>query len=126
MATIEQAVAAYIRLRNEKGAIEKRHKEELAPLREKLERLEAWLLSMLNRQGVESTRTDAGTAYKSVRTSAKVVDWEATLAFIQENELWHMLEHRVSKTAIEEYAEQTGAVPPGIDVVQELRVNVRR
>jgi len=126
MATIDQAITAYILIRDKRDKKRKEQQEEMAPYIAKMEKLENWLLHMLNKQGVESTRTDHGTAYKSIRTTAKITDWDSALEFIKENELYHLLERRVSKKAVEEFVEVQGAPPDGIDIVREIRVNVRR
>jgi hypothetical protein len=55
-----------------------------------------------------------------------VADWDATLDFIKANEHWQMLEHRVSKQAVEEYKSEHGDLPPGVDWREEVTVNVRR
>lgn len=126
MVTIDQAIAAYIIFRDKRDIKRKEQAAELAPYNEKLEKLENWLLYMLNKQGVESTRTDHGTAYKSVCTSTKIIDWDTTLDFIKANGLYHLLERRVSKKAVEEFIEAQGKPPEGVDIVREVRVNVRR
>lgn len=126
MATIQEVVSAYIKLRDQKTAVKTRHSEELAPINSKMYRLESWLLNQLNSSGSESVRTDAGTVYKSVRTSAKVEDWDVVLDYILANNLTHMLEKRVSKAAVEEFVEAQGEAPPGVSINREVCVNIRR
>jgi hypothetical protein len=55
-----------------------------------------------------------------------VADWDYVLDYIQKNELWNMLEKRVSKQAVEQYVEEHGNLPPGINWREELVVNIRR
>ena len=123
---IETVVGAYRKLRDIKDDIKKKHSEELAPINSKLNTIEIWLLETLNKLGINSAKTNNGTAYKATINRTKVVDWPATLKFIQEHDLWHMLEQRVSKSAVEEYVESEGSAPPGVEVNSEVRVNVRR
>jgi hypothetical protein len=126
MATIQEAIDGYIKLRDKVDEIRKRQSEELKPLRENMKTLEAWFLRELDQQGAKSIAAESGTAFKSTKTSSKVEDWEATLQFIRSNELWHMLERRVAKTAVEEYLEANGELPPGVAVNREVVVQVRR
>ena len=91
-----------------------------------LDKIEAALLAEFTESGIESLRTKAGTAYKQTRTSAGVADWEAVLRFIQDNELWHMLEKRVSKSAVEQFKDANGDLPPGLNWREEVVINVRR
>ena len=126
MATVDDAVAAYIRLRDKQDEIKRRHSEELAPIRDKMYSIEVMLLKILNSTGGESIKTAAGTAFKSKRTKTKVVDWDAALDFILTNGLEHMLERRVSKAAVEEFIEANGDTPPGVSLSTEITVNIRR
>lgn len=123
---IETVVGAYRKLRDIKDDIKKKHSKELEPINSKLQTIEIWLLETLNKIGANSVKTANGTAYKATINRTKVVDWPAALKFIQENSLWHMLEQRVSKSAVEEYVESEGKAPPGVEVNSEVRVNVRR
>ena len=126
MPTLEQAVRGYRKLREAKKALQDQHKEQLAPYNEQMQKLEAWFLVQLAAQGADHVGTESGTVYKSVVTKAVVRDWGATLEFIKEHDLWGMLEHRLSKTAVEEYAEAQGDVPPGVEITKETFARVRK
>lgn len=124
--TIEQLVDGYVKARDRKAELKRLFDEKCAELDEWMDNAEAALLSYFNREGVTTARTAAGSAYRSTRTSARVADWQQTLGFIRENEQWHMLEQRVNKTAIEEHVTETGEVPPGVEIVRQHTVGVRR
>lgn len=123
---VEQIVAAFVKLRDHKNKIQKRHKEELAPVNEKLDRLSGWLQNDLLQRKVQSQKTAAGTAYLSTDSSATVKDRDEYLKFVIENEMWDLLENRVSKTAVRDYLEEHGEVPPGVNYVTTQVVRVRR
>ena len=120
-----KVVAEYIRLRDAKKALADRHAKEMARIAEPMRKREALLLDHLNKTHSESVRTENGTFFKVKRTSTKVVEWEACLEFILENDLWHMLERRVSKSAVEEYQAATGELPPGVAISTEVSINIR-
>jgi hypothetical protein len=122
---LQEAVDKYIRLRALKTEKDQAHKAAMATINNAMDQLEAWLLDQMNQLGIESVRTEAGTAYKTTNTSATVSDWEQTLPFIIENELWSMLERRVSKSAVEEYMQVNGELPPGVSVRTVASVNFR-
>jgi hypothetical protein len=124
--TVDQLVEAYVKLRDKKEAIERAHKNQLAPYRSAMQQIEAVLLTHLNEAHLESMRAHAGTAYKTVRTSARVVRWAETLDFIREKELWELLEARVSKVAVEAVVAEMQAGIPGVEIVREVCVQVRR
>lgn len=123
---MEELVEKYIELRDTKSKMSSDYKAKVAVLDKVLDKIEAELLSQFGDLGMESVRTKSGTAYKSTRTSATVADWDYTLDFIQKHELWNMLERRVSKQAVEQYKEEHGDLPPGINWREEITINVRR
>jgi hypothetical protein len=126
LATVEQLIGAYISLRDAKAAVAKRHKDEIAPYNEKLAAIENGILKHLNKEGVNSMASANGTAFRQTRTSTKVEDWDTVISHIRDNELWHMLEKRVSKAAVDEYLEATGEGFPGVSVNSTQVINVRR
>lgn len=120
-------IEAYLRLRTQKDEIKDRHKDELAPVNLKIEKLEAFMLNILNASKVDSMAfKGVGTMFKQLVTSVTVEEWDATLAWIREKNAWEFLERRVSKTVVQEYSESTGDIPPGIKVSQETEVRVRK
>jgi len=124
--TPDLMIEKYVLLRDKEAEIKKRHVAELAPYHEVMARLEGWLLEALNQAGLSSMKAPAGTAFKTTRTSAKVIDWPATLAFIREREAWDLLEARVSKLAAQEIMAELKQPIPGVETSAELCVNVRR
>lgn len=123
---VDAVVAAYIKLRDSKEQLARKHKDELAPITEQMARLESWLQKHLLDAGVESMKTRAGTAFLQTATSATVRDWAATLDWIKDRDEWSFLEARVNKSAVKDYMESTGDVPPGIDFKSNVVTRVRR
>lgn len=123
---MEELVEKYIELRDKKSELSAAYKAKTAKLDTVLTKIEGILLQQFDELKMESVRTKAGTAYKSTRVSATVADWDHTLDFIKQHELWNMLEHRVSKQAVEQFKEEHGDLPPGVNWREEIVVNVRR
>jgi hypothetical protein len=123
---MKEMVEKYIALRDKKAQITAEYKEKVAGIDEVLTKVEAALLHQFKTMGVESVRTSCGTAFRSTRYSATVADWDSVLDFIKNNGHWQMLDHRVSKKAVEEYREEHGDLPPGVNWREEVTVNVRR
>ena len=119
-------VDKYIRLRDKKELVKKQHEAELAKYTEAMGYLENKLLDVLNTTNAESLRTRAGTVYKSLRTSCKVETWTLTLHYILEHQAYDLLEHRVNKTAAGQIIEDTKQPIPGVNITQEVTLNVRR
>lgn len=123
---MEEFVERYIKLRDAKARLKAKHTTEMAPLDEAMDKIEAVILEQFNAQGIESARTAAGTAYKQVRSSATVAEWDPLLSFIRANDLWHLLEKRVAKVAVEQYRDEHNDLPPGIKWSEEVVVNIRK
>jgi len=122
----DEVVAGYIKLRDRKTALKADYDAKVAKIDEVLDKIEAKLIAHFQETGLESIRTDAGTAYKTSRISAPVADWDALLAHILETENYQLLERRVSKKAVEEYKSANDDLPPGVSWREEIVVNVRR
>jgi hypothetical protein len=124
--TVDQVVAAYIKLRSKKKSVEDAAAEEVRGIKTKMEKLEAWLLEQANSQGVTSFKTTHGTAFVTTTDYANVANWDAVLDFIKTREAFDLLERRVSKTAVRSYIDADGNVPAGVNYGTKLEVNVRK
>lgn len=124
---LSEAVSLYIKLRDQKAQMKADFEASVAPLTEKMDKLEAKLLEVFNQTGVDSVKTEFGTAYATVRTSASIADRDAFMDFVKANEEWALLEVRVSKTAVDQYrSANDDELPPGVNVREERVVNIRR
>lgn len=119
-------IRTYMKLRDQKAAIEAETKERVADLKAKMEKLEAYLKAQMDAQGLTSFKSDYGTAFLTTTDYANVADWDAVIRFIRDNEAYDMLEKRVSKIAVRGYIEANKAVPPGITYGTKLEVNIRK
>jgi hypothetical protein len=122
---IDDATQAYLRMRDRVKQIKEKHKQELAPFNEKMDKIESALLKYFSEKGMQSCRTKHGTPYITERMSVKVVDREAYLAYVLENNALPFLESKANTTAVKEYMEEHEDTPPGVKVTVERKVNVR-
>lgn len=124
---VDVVIDSYLRLRKTVDEIKDRHKAELAPHNEQMQKLEAWLQMQLLKSGTSSLSAKGiGTAFLQNVTSVTVEDWQAQLEFIKQHEAWEMLEHRVSKSAVQDYITATGNIPPGLSVKNDVEVRIRK
>lgn len=122
-----EVIAAYLKFRQLKEKMADRHKEEMAPINNSMMKLEAFMLDTLNKASVDSMAfKGVGTMFKKTVSSCKVQEWDAILAWIRAHEAWEFLEHRVSKTVVQEYSEANGEIPPGVEVTFDTVVQVRK
>ena len=123
---LSEAVELYIKMRDRKAALKAEFDAKVAPLNEKMDKLEAKLLDVFNQTGMDSVKTEFGTAYSTTRVTASVADKEVFMAHIRANDDWGLLEVRASKTAIDQYRSVHDDIPPGVSMREERVVNVRR
>lgn len=124
---LSEAVELYIKLRDKKSQMKAEFDAAVAPIQEKIDQLEAKLLDVFNKTGMDSVKTEFGTAYTSTRTSVSVADRDAFLAYVKASGDFNMLDVRPSRSAIPEFAAANdGELPPGINMRTERVVNVRR
>lgn len=119
-------IKSYIAIRDKKSELTKGHKEELKPYNEALGKLENHFLAAMQQDNLQSLNAGGGTAFQATRTSVTVADWDAFYKWVAENKAPHFLDHRASKSAVEEYLEETGELPPGLNRNSSIIVNVRR
>ena len=125
---LDELVANYIKLRDKKSLLKKQYDEKVAKVDAVMDKMEAIILKTFQDSGIDSARTDAGTAYISTRTSATVASREELFQWIQEDfdERSIFLENRVSKVAVEQYKAANDDLPPGVNFRSEVTVGVRR
>jgi hypothetical protein len=75
--------------------------------------------------GVESFRTEHGTAYRNVKESFRVSGWDSLVDYVKQTGNFHILQHRVSAVAVREIRKVDGDIPPGLDHITEIEFAVR-
>lgn len=124
--TVDEVVAAYIKLRAKKEAMEAKTKAEVKEIVEKMDKFEGWLKQQADAQGVTSFKTKHGTAFLKTTDYANVESWDATLAYILDNKAFDLLNKAVSKVAVRGYIDANKAVPPGVNYGTKIEVEVRK
>ena len=123
---VDQVIEAYLKYRNQKEALEAEIKDQVKELKDKMSKLEAWIKTKADNDGVTSFKTNHGTAFVTTNDYANVADWDAVLSFIKETDAYDMLEKRISKNAVRGYIDQHKAVPSGVNYGTRIDVNVRK
>ena len=124
--TPAELIKGYLQIRERKRELEAKHKDELKPYIVTLAKIELALGKVMEDTGLENLKSVEGTAYRTVRSSVVVADWDSFLSWVRENNYWHMLEHRASKTAVEEALADEGELPPGVNVSRDVAIQVRK
>jgi hypothetical protein len=121
-----EVISQFIKLRERKAALKAEYEEKASKIQEHMDKIETALLKTFAAQGVDSLKTDAGTAFQSTRTSASVSDKELFLEFVRIKEEWALLDIRASKSAVEQFVASNQELPPGVNWRSERVVTIRR
>lgn len=126
MMKIDEMVSTYIKVREKKSQLKAKYDLDKSKYDDLQKKIEGLLLIKFGEMGVDSVKTEGGTAYTSTLTSASIADWETFFGFIQEHQAYDLLERRVSKTAVEQFKSANEDLPPGINWSESRTVNFRR
>lgn len=123
---VDLIVERYVALRQRKTEMKKAYDESVAEIDAAMEKIENHLLKRMQDAGVDSMKTEFGTAYTTVKTSATVSEWPALLKWVQDNDEWGVLTQGVSKDAVKAYREANDDLPPGVNWREIRAVNIRK
>ena len=127
MATNKSLVSDYLRLRDYRAAEKKKWELADDKIEAALHGIEAEMAKRLRESESDSVRTEAGTFFRQIDVKPRGEDWQAFYNWIVENDAFDFLERRIKKTSIAEYmAQNDDAIPPGVTVLREYVVRVRK
>lgn len=122
-----QMVAEYMMVRGEIEAMADRHKNELAPLKDRMVAIEGAIQKYLNDNGMDGFKANGATVYTERVMRANIGDKAALNQFILETGDVELLQTRLSTTVLKEWmATHNDQVPPGVKVDYERAVRVRK
>ena len=121
--SVDKVIETYITLRQQKEQVENETKDRVAALKEKMGKLESWIMAKSDETGVTSFKSPHGTAFLNTTDFASVADWDAVLGFIKDNDAYDMLERRVSRNAVRSYIDANGSVPAGVNFGTKVSVS---
>ncbi|MCX5637112.1 MAG: hypothetical protein NTX52_05400 [Planctomycetota bacterium] len=124
---INRVVNVFLKIRDEKARITREYEAAIAKLDEQQGRLNAVLLEECKTLNVESIRTEAGTAFKTVKQRYWVNDWSAVEKFIYDNDAFDLLERRLAQTAAKTWTKEYPDNPiPSLVVDSKYQITIRR
>jgi hypothetical protein len=126
MPTVAELVRDYRDERDNLALKRKEYQEAEATAKRRMAEISMQLRELSDQLGVKSFATEYGTAYRTVKESFRVGNWDETLSYIQATGNWQMLEKRIAKLATKEIYEETGQLPPGVEYEQEIDFVVRK
>jgi hypothetical protein len=126
---LAKRIEQYLAVRNKIKAIKEGHKAELAPFNSLLETLGAVLLNALSATGQDNAKTKAGTAYKTVKSSATIEDADAFKRHVIGSESWDLLDFKANCPAVIDFIadpeNKLHLPPPGVKFSAIFEIGVR-
>ena len=125
---MDDLVKTYIRLREKKSQRKADFDTDIARYDELQDKIEALLLLKFGELGIDSVKTERGTAYSSVRSSVSIADWDSFRTFCEaQDDPFTFIDRKASKTAIEQYkSANDDQLPPGLNWSSTRVVKFRR
>jgi hypothetical protein len=124
--TTDDVIKAYLQLRAHKDSVIDRHKSELAPINEQMNKCLLYLQQQLQSMGLQNLKGTSGIAFLQQEVTVKVEDWPAFYAWVKTQDAEMFLEHRACKSVVQEYAAANDALPPGIGMSSSVEVRIRK
>lgn len=125
-ASIDDAINVYVATRDALAEERKAYNTYEAKAKNYMDRIEMFIKDKADEIGVDSFKTKSGTAYRTVKTSYRVGNWDVYLNWLKETNNFQCLEKRAAKNAVKEIHDETGEIPPGLEYVAEVAFDVRR
>jgi hypothetical protein len=123
---LSELIEKYIEIRDKKAQLKVDYDAKKLKMDNALDKIEAVILKTFDANGMDSAKTENGTAYASRFVTATVADPDVFMQHVIATEAWYMIEKRCSKVGVEQYRAEHDEVPPGINWREERVVNVRR
>lgn len=124
--SIDDAINVYVATRDALAEERKAYNTYEAKAKNYMDRIEMFIKDKADEIGVDSFKTKSGTAYRTVKTSYRVGQWDEYLNWMKETGNFQCLEKRAAKNAVKEIHDETGEIPPGLEYVAEVAFDVRR
>ena len=124
--TPDSVIAEFVALRDSRKELKDRFSAVDTRMKEKMDTREGWLLDMIEKNNLESIRTEHGTAYTQTKTRFNVTDWPNYWSWLAANERFDLLEKRPAQAPLGKMKEEGEDMPPGVNQYSERVVTVRR
>lgn len=124
---LEKLTRIYIKMREKKAEVSHELEEKISKIDADMKTVKTAILQHMKDIGAESLRTEAGTVYRTVRTTYSTSDWESMGKFILEHGVPELLEKRLHQTNMKAFLEENpDLLPPGLNANAEYSVTIKR
>ena len=122
--TAEDLINLYRQLKAKVSEMEALQKVQLAPFKAKMAELEGHIDTFLADNKLVNVKTKYGTAYWKTKWTASLVDPDAFMKFVRENDRWDLMDRKANVVAVREYATVEKELPPGAKLESMRKVHI--
>lgn len=124
----EQLVEAFIAIRDQRERLLREFETADKALKDEATQIEVALLDICNSVNADSIKTGHGTVMRKLNERFFCQDWDNFYKFVLDNDAPHLLERRIHQSNFREFfnGHEDDGLPPGINVMREFGVTVRK
>lgn len=122
----DKLVQAYVKLRDAVKALNDEHEAKVQVLQQKMDVVSNALLAILDKEGIDSVKSEHGSARKVVTHTYWVPDWDAFRQFVQDHADLDLLERRLHQGNFADFMERNPDLVPPVSSKNKVTVRVTR
>ena len=124
----EQLVEAFIAIRDQRDKLLQEYETADKALKAESNQIESALPNICNSVNADSIKTGHGTVMRKLNERFFCQDWENFYKFVLDNEAVQLLERRIHQSNFKEFIKEHegDGLPPGVNVMREFGVTVRK
>jgi hypothetical protein len=122
----DKVIAAFVMLRDKRSELKQEFEKVDKELEEKQQKCKIFLMRAMQAIGTTQLKGGDGTAYMEDEVKFSAADWPVIWAWIKEHNRFDMLEKRLGAKALKEFLDETGELPPAINMFAEKKITIRR
>jgi len=124
---VEKLCAVFVKIRDARTELKRVFDKRDEELKAQQEAINSAILDICKELNVESLKTAAGTAFRTVQTRYWVSDWEAAEAYIIEMGGFELMEKRLAQNAVKAWVEEFPFHPiPSLNADSRYKITIRR
>ena len=124
---MDRLAKVYVKIRDKISELTRDYETQVETLKAQQAQVSSTMKDQLRAMGSLSSKTEYGTVSLITKTRYYAMDKDAFKRFVIENDAADLYEQRVAQKNMAEFLEKNpGNVPPGLNIVLEIEVSVRK
>lgn len=124
---MDRLAKVYVKIRDKISDLTRDYETQVETLKAQQAQVSSTMKDQLRAMGTLSSKTEFGTVSLITKTRYYAMDKDAFKRFVIENDAADLYEQRVAQKNMAEFLDKNpGNVPPGLNIVSEIEVSVRK